>query len=211
MDCSFQRMKGVSLRCSTRSAFEAKVVFFHHPLVGAIRKICLLALLGFAALVLAGPILVVAFFAILGLGAYFLGQLMWRGKGPAKQVAIRAAGGARRAVYEVTCRCLSNVGKGINSIRPKVAVDVPPVPKSRIVVAKEPRPSRVAYLARVVIEMVSGSAVGTLLAAALVYYMNRLGEMGPAIAIGASAGGLVGLVLGLSRTDSKSQQSFGSA
>jgi hypothetical protein len=59
--------------------------------------------------------------------------------------------------------------------------------------------------------MVSGSAVGTLLAAALVYYVNRLGEMGAAIAIGASAGGLIGLVLGLSRTESKSQQSFGSA
>jgi len=202
-------MKGVSLRWSVLLS-EGKSVLFRHPLVGAIRKICLLAVLGFATLVLAGPIVVVVFFGLLGLGVYFLAQLLWKGKTPAKQVGIRAVHGARRAMYEVTCSCLSYVGRGINSIRPKSAKSAQPVSKPQLAVAHVPKASRLAYIARVAIEMVSGSAIGTLLAAALVYYMNRLGEMGPAIAIGASAGGLVGLVLGLSRTESKSQQSFGS-
>ena len=186
-------------------------MLFRHPLVGAIRKICLLAVLGFTALVLAGPILVVVFFALLGLAVYSLGQLLWRGKSPAKQVGIRVVEGARRATYEVTCSCLSFVGRGINSIKPRAAKSAPPISKTQTVVAKKPKASRLAHVARVIVEALSGSAVGTLLAAALVYYMNRVGEMGAAIAIGASVGGLVGLALGMSRSETKSQQFMGSA
>jgi hypothetical protein len=169
----------------------------------------LLALLGFAALILLAPIIVVLTFAAFGVVAYLLVSALFQGKEPAKRVLKNLASGTRHALYGAICWTLSQLNRGIKSVarKPKPAV-------AAVIVStqSEPRRNRLAYAGRVLLETMSGAVVGTVMSGALFISMSRAEqELLIAVIMGASIGGLVGLGLGLSRKERASQGSFGNA
>jgi hypothetical protein len=159
-----------------------------------LQKLCVLALLGFVALVLSGPIIVLLFFACIGLAAYIVIRVVRRGKEPAKKAARNLAIGTGKLFYGTGHWTLSQVKRGTDSVALRFK------PKSGAASPEKLRGSRLLYTGRVLLETISGGAVAVLLVGALSAYGGRPpGETKEAIFIGALIGCMVGFVLGASR------------
>jgi hypothetical protein len=200
------------------------------PLASLLGKLCLLALLGLCAIVLAGPVIVLLVFAGLGLLVYLPIHMLYRGKDPAIRALRNFAVRTRWALYGMTCWALSQVNRGIRSAgarsrqnptvlapgelsgsfgRHSVGAQLRPDPLSSPPVGRRVRGFKLLFLGRTIFETLSGSAVGAILAGGLFTYMGKLdGEREEAIMIGAVVGGLLGLVLGVSRKVPASQTSL---
>jgi len=175
------------------------------PLISIVRKVCLLALLGVAALILLGPIIVVLTFAAFGVVAYLLVGTLLHGKEPATRVVKNLAARTRRVLYGATCWTLSQLNRGIKSVARKPR---PPVPTYIVSTRPATGRNRLIYAGRVLLETLSGAFVGTVMSGALFISMGRVEqELLIAVIAGASIGGLVGLGLGLSRKEHASHAS----
>src|SRR5262249_12396976 len=148
--------------------------------------ICILAALGFGALVLVGPIIAVFLFASIGMAIYLLLRVAYSGREPAKRAVKNLATGARSTAYVMTCWARSQVRRGIDSMpgRYKEKPGHPTAPVAEVT------GKRLSFWGKLLLETLSGAAVGALLAAALFIYIDQAGkDLKEVIAIGAGIGG----------------------
>jgi hypothetical protein len=149
-------------------------------------------LLGFAVVVLSGPILALLFFASVGLAVYLLFKLIFRGKDSTVRVLSRMAAGTRSGCYAIAHGTAHTLKRGIESFTRRAEGD----PARLRPVYYQSARTRYLGLGRIILESLSGAAVGALLGGALSVYIGQPpGETKQVIGIGAVIGTAAGLVL----------------